>query len=390
MYEFVLSYVMVEFFCLICSLLLFFKTNHSLGTESEVKRFRWLVCSFCAYLVVDMQWAMIAYCGWDYGRFMFQLLSILDMLTLVYVPYSWFRYAEECLRADFTQRWKFKVICRVSIVVVSALIITSPWTHLLFMIDQQGMFYFGPYAMILTYFGFGYFVFATTHGIVNLICAKSQETRERSASIVKFIIPIIVTIFLYYVFDLSMIVAPAIFTSLLFYFLDIQDKKIYNDSLTGLNNRRKWEKYCRDMQNTLSDEHPLYVYYLDIDEFKQINDQYGHFEGDRALMILGNALRMLSYEHSSFVCRIGGDEFLVATHANECKKPEDVIDIINEYIDRQCTIDKIKYPLSVSVGCVKCIDPDVDIEEYLKEADHSMYEQKRVHNNDHTNQEHMA
>lgn len=225
---------------------------------------------------------------------------------------------------------------------------------------------------------------------MNLICAKSQETRERSASIVKFIIPIIVTIFLYYVFDLSMIVAPAIFTSLLFYFLDIQDKKIYNDSLTGLNNRRKWEKYCRDMQNTLSDEHPLYVYYLDIDEFKQINDQYGHFEGDRALMILGNALRMLSYEHSSFVCRIGGDEFLVATHANECKKPEDVIDIINEYIDRQCTIDKIKYPLSVSVGCVKCIDPDVDIEEYLKEADHSMYEQKRVHNNDHTNPEHVA
>lgn len=94
---------------------------------------------------------------------------------------------------------------------------------------------------------------------------------------------------------------------------DVTQEQIYRqmiinnantDFLTGLYNRRYMYQYIEQ-----EGEKPLTVYYLDIDNFKSVNDKYGHQEGDRALVLTSDVLKKCMPD--AMIARIGGDEFLI-------------------------------------------------------------------------------
>ena len=75
----------------------------------------------------------------------------------------------------------------------------------------------------------------------------------------------------------------SIFMMILILFLMIQNMQVYNDALTGLNNRRRLNQYLEDRLSKASPARPLLLFIMDINSFKSINDVYGHLEGDHAL-----------------------------------------------------------------------------------------------------------
>jgi len=149
------------------------------------------------------------------------------------------------------------------------------------------------------------------------------------------------------------------------------------DDLTGLYNRRRFfvltEQYLKVAIRT---KKRLLLLFIDMDDLKWINDQYGHNEGDQALIDFAEILKQ-SFRESDIIARIGGDEFVVlfvSTDENHERLLTRLHENLKDYNDQRSR----RYPLSVSVGTAQ-FDPEypISIDELLSKADASMYAEKR-------------
>ena len=150
------------------------------------------------------------------------------------------------------------------------------------------------------------------------------------------------------------------------------------DDLTGLNNRRGFLALAEHhMKLAHRTGKPFLLAFVDLDGMKQINDTFGHQEGNRALVDAANVLRD-SFRQSDILARLGGDEFaiLIADAA------ESGIGAVFNRIQRKlaaCNADAgRRYALSLSVGIVAAnVAEPADLEQLLHQADALMYAQKQ-------------
>ena len=103
-----------------------------------------------------------------------------------------------------------------------------------------------------------------------------------------------------------------------------------------LNNRRQLERYCGQRGNLYLDNRRTVVVMMDINKFKTINDTYGHAEGDKALIAVSDALKKVVNRHSmpSFLCRYGGDEFILIAHPQSISEIDALISEIRGEIHK--------------------------------------------------------
>ncbi len=146
------------------------------------------------------------------------------------------------------------------------------------------------------------------------------------------------------------------------------------DALTGLHNRAfVFDVLVKVIAMVERDGSREYcIAYLDLDNFKRVNDLYGHGEGD---MVLREVARILqeNFRSGDVVGRVGGDEFIVIVY--DCRK-EALLKRL-ERIKRIIETTFRKYGLSVSYGVVAVPSEGTDINLILKLADERMYEMKR-------------
>ena len=151
------------------------------------------------------------------------------------------------------------------------------------------------------------------------------------------------------------------------------------DELTGLYNRRGFESFGRQRMSTAQRlRHTAFFIYIDLDYMKQINDELGHAEGDRALCDLADVLRETL--RVSDVCgRLGGDEFGILAFAESEFSARRMVRRIRDKIAEHNVTAERPYALSISVGLAECgDDPDCDLPKLLTKADAAMYEEKRL------------
>ena len=103
--------------------------------------------------------------------------------------------------------------------------------------------------------------------------------------------------------------------SILLLYIIYQEQLISTDPLTGLNNRNRFETYMLSLFSNVDQAEDVYLLMMDADGFKQINDRYGHVEGDHALQVISAALKEVCSASSGFIARYGGDEFVVLQKA---------------------------------------------------------------------------
>lgn len=150
------------------------------------------------------------------------------------------------------------------------------------------------------------------------------------------------------------------------------------DELTGLYNRRGFctlaEQQLRVARRNGSD---LLLLYIDMNRFKQINDQFGHAEGDRALGAAGNVLRA-TFRECDVVARMGGDEFTVLVVESSPAAEAAVLARLEERLASQNLSSGRPYELSMSVGIARFEgNRAASLDELLSAADESLYTSKR-------------
>src|SRR6266404_1577968 len=149
------------------------------------------------------------------------------------------------------------------------------------------------------------------------------------------------------------------------------------DYLTGLPNARSlFLQLDRELARCKRDNKSLTVMVADLDGFKQINDRFGHLEGNRVLRLFAHSLKETSREYD-YVARMGGDEFVVIapglTPEATARKAEQMRDLAKQAGKDICNEDI----LSLSVGRAVYPEDGMDAEKILSEADKRMYLQKQ-------------
>jgi diguanylate cyclase (GGDEF)-like protein len=149
------------------------------------------------------------------------------------------------------------------------------------------------------------------------------------------------------------------------------------DELTGLYNLRGFRLLAEQgLRRANRSSHPFSVLFVDLDDLKQVNDQFGHFVGSQCLVETAEILRTV-FREADVLGRIGGDEFAVA---GEFTEPGMVaaVERLGEIVAGRNTEPDRPIQLSLSFGTVTSKTGSHEtLDALLKSADHAMYEQKR-------------
>ena len=150
------------------------------------------------------------------------------------------------------------------------------------------------------------------------------------------------------------------------------------DPLTGLQNR---SAFRRHLQSKIETEQSLALLFLDLDNFKEINDSLGHEAGDKMIQSIGEKLVVLGAENITF-SRIGGDEFTVVYHQPECKEQlvefaQQLIEVVNQPADFYGHTIQV----GASIGIAMFPEHGEGISELMKHADIAMYHAKAAGRN---------
>jgi diguanylate cyclase (GGDEF)-like protein len=149
------------------------------------------------------------------------------------------------------------------------------------------------------------------------------------------------------------------------------------DDLTGLYNRRAFLALATQQVKSMRRRGQcLLLFFVDVDQFKLINDSFGHREGDFALVRTAEALEK-AFRDSDIVARLGGDEFAVLAPEATCQDQEVILRRLQRKV-RDLNTERPNYELSISVGVAR-FDPkrSTSVGELMEEADAAMYQEKR-------------
>jgi len=173
-------------------------------------------------------------------------------------------------------------------------------------------------------------------------------------------------------------------------FSDITEKKkyesqleylAYHDPLTGLKNRRMFKRIATDaIQSAENIKGTIAMMYIDIDDFKLINDTYGHDVGDQLLQMFVKRLTSCVRE-SDVLCRVGGDEFLVLL--NDISKQQDIIHIAERMLlvfQETYDIRGLALHITSSIGIAVYPKNGSNYDTLLRRADKALYRSKAKRN----------
>lgn len=165
---------------------------------------------------------------------------------------------------------------------------------------------------------------------------------------------------------------------LLIVFINSQNSRNVLDPLTGAYNRGKCEQYLFTQVHAIREPRQVFYALIDVNDFKMINDTYGHETGDLALKTVVSVLKEIFHRNGDAVCRYGGDEFVLILPR---KAGDDIASDISQAKRLLSeTHSETPCPISISVGFVAIMaGMTLSIEDIRKEADKKMYQEKMVY-----------
>ncbi len=149
------------------------------------------------------------------------------------------------------------------------------------------------------------------------------------------------------------------------------------DDLTGLQNRRGLVESMLKAAEEREGQ-SAYMIFADLDHLKEINDTFGHVEGDYAIYVVASALQQC-LGRNALIARIGGDEFVAVLPVAEGKSGQEITKEIKEYLEEHNRTSNKPYLVECSIGMKEFVyENDMKVSQELEEADRLLYQAKRL------------
>jgi len=209
--------------------------------------------------------------------------------------------------------------------------------------------------------------------LLSLYIIRKNEFRIDKKEYINLIlfemIPLLASI-IQIIFSEILIIWSSVGISIILYYIYLQEKLLKYDNLTGAWNRLNFEMYVNN--SLISKNIPFSIIYIDLDDFKNINDTYGHDEGDLALKNIVQFLKDY-FRQKGIVTRMGGDEFIIIV------REEDKENLDNLIIDMRLKLDEYnqglnkEYNIKISLGYDTFNEKYDDLDTFIKSVDKLMY-----------------
>ena len=156
-----------------------------------------------------------------------------------------------------------------------------------------------------------------------------------------------------------------------------QKKMAATDFLTKLDNRRSFnEKMIMEIERANRHKYPVAVIYMDVDNFKRLNDTYGHDTGDAVLVKAASVMKR-SIRISDAAARVGGDEFAMFLPEMDRKNAEKLVEKLKGKLKTECSGYVKRATFSFGVTVYNRVKSNMTARQMLKEADRLMYKIKK-------------
>ena len=375
-------YTEVNLICAICLVILIAFTNRSRSQSGQlssdgriIKLLLWTTVIMC---ISDMAAGILRGQFFPGARALIEFSNILYFEAVSVIGYLWtvYVFAKLGIIRNY-QSWL--LLWTVPLILISVATCLNPLTNWMFVVDENNLYVRNAGVYFHWSVSLVYLIAATVVTALKMSHETVKEKRREMMPLLTFIIAPVVAAVLQMLFYSVTCLQVGITISLLVAYLNEQNNQIVTDAVTGLSNRygfnRYWESYVQHRGETR-----LVVMMIDLDNFKQVNDQFSHLEGDRALADVADVIKRSCDESPCkwFTCRYGGDEFILA--GCDCE-PEQVTELshrIRQKLDEKNRNMQYPYELSVSIGIASGVFSDAgDMEHLLRVADEAMYEEKK-------------
>lgn len=186
------------------------------------------------------------------------------------------------------------------------------------------------------------------------------------------VFPMLLSVFqLYYFVYLTIWNSLAIAVTINYMFLLHNQTRV--DPLTGLGNRLAHDEYLAAMSRKSKPE--LAVVNIDLDDFKNINNAYGHHEGDRVLKVFAQELKSVFAGFGEPI-RVGGDEFIIWVQSNDRELIESYLKKLTNRLGSEKPLRHLPFPVRFSYGITVFHDGYDSLQEFVQHSDRLMYEAK--------------
>ncbi|NMD72408.1 GGDEF domain-containing protein [Bacillus sp. DNRA2] len=299
--------------------------------------------------------------------FVFLLNAILPSLWLLYVHFQVFQDEAKTRRLFYP----LLAINGANAVIV----ILSQFFGWFYYIDSDNIYHRGPLFLVSASLTIVMLLIAFVIIIVN----HKKIEKKHFFSLVFFAFPPFVSIFLQIAFYGISLMLNSVVLSLLVVFLNIQNRSLHIDYLTETNNRKNLEIYLKEKIRKSSEDKTFSAMMIDLNDFKSINDTFGHDIGDSALQMSVKLLKSC-LRSNDFIARYGGDEFCVVLDISNRDELEEIAGRINCCVEKYNESSAQPYKLGFSMGyAVYDYHSHMKAEEFQKQIDTLMYENKQAY-----------
>ena len=375
----------------VCILLFAIMLVHDVtGVDRQEKRikFDFALSAFMLYFAVDIFWAAVKYGVIGASQNVAAIFNMLTFVCMAAITYTWLRYVMSIELVPSRNKTSIRIFLLLPLL-ISMIVLVALWfadPEILFDIS-------GPQIKPnLTFYVF--LIVVPTVYIVSIMVAAMRRFKEETNPIEKrkhfyigfFPLAVVLggTVQTLFFPDLPIFCQCSAALMLIFY-LRSMDTQISTDALTGLNNRGQLMRYVSIKTNVYPEGRMTYLVMFDVNNFKHINDTYGHAEGDRALVLVAEALRnaVKGREVPGFLGRYGGDEFILVAHPVHKEEMELLLEDIRSRIEAAAKANSLPYRLTVGAGCDELQQGGQDtFQKCLQRADKKLYldkEYRKLH-----------
>lgn len=367
------SYIEVNLLCIILLLIAFQRLHQNRFSLSSSQRYmRRLIMVTVLMCVADIV-AILSrgrvFCG---ARAIIQISNLVYFVCMPTVSFLWLKYIYARTHHHIS---KFKkALLHLPLIAFALFALGNPLHNILFSVNEANLYVRGsgvPFHWVISLF---YFFVATVETARSYLAAPTSILKNKYRPLLLFLFwPTISCVIQILFYGISTIGAGITIAIILVNFKTL-DLRISVDEVTGINNRRQLMPYI-ELLLARHKSQPLTVMMMDINKFKQINDNYGHIFGDEALRQAAAALREVceSLNERAFLCRYGGDEFVLISTNTDAEYVADLTARLTEAVSNAALEDS-PYDLSISVGsAVGVCDTVDDFLQLIHQADEKMY-----------------
>ncbi|WP_324823942.1 GGDEF domain-containing protein [Sinanaerobacter sp. ZZT-01] len=297
------------------------------------------------------------------------------LICLLWILYTDFKIHES--KSDLLKRiWIYAIPISISTVIT----LVTPLTGWFFVIDENNNYMRGPWFLVMASISLLYLLCACGMSLKDIVKNGWEASKEVNLPLLIFPIGVIAAVIIQIKFFGLSIIWVCTMLACTNIYIRIQNAEIATDYLTGLYNRRRLDQHLRRKIRAKRTGCLLFAVILDLDEFKKINDIYGHMEGDCALVKTAEILRYSCKRSEDFIARLGGDEFIIVGERSNFDEIEQFIDTLYSNVAEYNKSYQSEYTLSLSMGYSVFHETDTE-DSFLAAVDQKMYHCKQDHKN---------